>query len=208
MRLPNWPNRQELRFELHCEVPSHQKPKARKPRPSHFSRAHQGACPTPFTNTSTMHCHGTSQTLLTTPEAHSNEIICPRCSAMEQESPTQLHVRNQKYAVQQRLMVFAHLLQLVLDEIWVPERRSQDLDPLLNRACLVASSPDPGTLHHQQAPAGTNRHQQAPTRNKKQQQGTTTTTTTTTTPEKLAKTLKHYNWPNAVWPNAVNTLKH
>ena len=31
--------RQELRFELHCEVPpSHQKPKARKPRPSHFSR--------------------------------------------------------------------------------------------------------------------------------------------------------------------------
>ena len=80
---------------------------------------------------------------------HSNEVVCPRCSAMEQESPTRLHVRNQRYAVQRRLLVFAHVLQLVMDKIWVPERRSQDLDPLRNRACLVASSPDPGTFHDQ-----------------------------------------------------------
>ena len=48
---------------------------------------------------------------------HSNEIICPRCSAMDQESPTQLHLRNQRYAVEQHLVVFAHVLQLVLDKI-------------------------------------------------------------------------------------------
>ena len=67
--------------------------------------------------------------------------------------------------------------------------------------------PPTGTTnrHHQQAPTGTNRHQQAPTgtNNQEQQQPGSTTTT-----ENLAKTLKQPNWPNAVWPNAVNTLKH
>ena len=72
--------------------------------------------------------------------------------------------------------------------------------------------------HKQQAPTGTNRQQPATTRNnnnnnnnnnqEKQQQQTTTKTMTTTTTENLAKTLKHQNWRNAVWPNAVNTLKH
>ena len=68
-------------------------------------------------------------------------------------------------------------------------------------------APPTGTTnrHHQQAPpTGTNR-QQATTSNKP---GQTTKTMTTTTTENLAKTLKHQNWPNAVWPNAVNTLKH
>ena len=59
--------------------------------------------------------------------------------------------------------------------------------------------------HHQQAPTGNNQEQQqAPTGNNQEQQQQPGTTTT----ENLAKTLKHQNWPNAVWPNAVNTLKH
>ncbi len=55
--------------------------------------------------------------------------------------------------------------------------------------------------HHTHTNNNTNKHQQAPTGTNKQQQAGTTT-------ENLAKTLKHQNWPNAVWPNAVNTLKH
>ena len=75
--LPNWPSRQELPFELHCEVPCHQKPKAMKLRPSHFSRTRREARPTPLTNTSTMHCHGRSQTLQTTPEAPLEQSSLP-----------------------------------------------------------------------------------------------------------------------------------
>ena len=37
----------------------------------------------------------------------------------------------------------------------------------------------------------------------KKKNTTKTMTTTTTTTENLAKTSKHPNWPNAVWPNAV-----
>ena len=78
--------------------------------------------------------------------------------------------------------------------------------------------PTSTTNRHQQAPTGTNqaptRHQPGTNQAQQQQPGTTTTTTTTTktmtttTTENLAETLKHQNWPNAVWPNAVNTLKH
>ena len=39
--------------------------------------------------------------------------------------------------------------QLVPDEIWVPERRPQDFDPLFRGTCFVASSPDPGMLQRQ-----------------------------------------------------------
>ena len=66
-----------------------------------------------------------------------------------------------------------------------------------------------GTNRHQQAPTGTNRHQQAATGTNRQQQAPTGSNRhQQATTENLAKTLKHQNWPNAVWPNAVNTLKH
>ena len=72
---------------------------------------------------------------------------------------------------------------------------------------LWLSCGTPANRHHQQAPRGTCRHQQAPTGTNRQQQASTKTMTTTTT-KNLAKELKYQNWPNAVWPNAVNTLKH